>query len=538
MKKILVFAAAAALLSVSCNREASTPSVGTVTRTFTVNAPGEGEDATPGRTYLDGATAVLWSASDKINVIAANSGNQYTFTLKSGEGTASATFEGALLEDDAEETEFYAVYPNVAVKPTEWSKGLIALNTAVSDTQTAVPGGYDPDFGIMTAVSDNGTLSFRHGMAFFKITVGTKGVYAVTVETSNTRFGGRPVYVAETGVTSSVESASGRTKATIKAESGTLAKDGVYYIPVTCKHNASIKNLTVTYYFDEEMTEASSLTTDKKKDETLEEGKVYDLGCPPISGDPVISTDNVAIKADATGGTVEYSLVRPVAGGTVSIALDAEYENTIGNLSFGTPADGSVSFTCDENTESGVKTAKFILTYTYNTDETVTAEAYISQASAGGEATPVHTYTLYANGTKHANILQTADGGEGTYFSLSEKVSGVSLSGYTGYPFTQPAADNTVKDFAYGIKMNGDAVGTGFTTSSTLTSTLTLYLVNKNTGTANFQLVPEGGTAVNYPCEQGVVSKHVITLAKGTAYTFARSGEHALIYAIVNEYED
>jgi len=225
-----------------------------------------------------------------------------------------------------------------------------------------------------------------------------------------------------------------------------------------------------------------------------------------------------------------------VDGGELSIALDAEYESTIAGLSFGAPAGGSVSFSCDANDGEDDRTAKFILTYTYGGGKTVTAEAYISQDGTGGAGDPVHSYTLYANGTKTANILQTADGEAGDYFTLPSAITGVALNSYTGYPFTQPAADNTVKDFAYGIKMNGNAEGLAFTTSATLTSTLTIYIVAKGTSTCNFKLTPAGGDTVQYPCEQGTVSKYEISLAKSTEYTVTRGGEHALIYAVVNEY--
>ena len=106
MKKNFVLALSAlALLSVSCQEKTLPEQIpGTVEKTFTVTAPAST------RTELSGMN-ILWSADDEINVIAVNSGNQYTFRISDGTGTTSAKFTGTLNADDAEETEFYAVYP-------------------------------------------------------------------------------------------------------------------------------------------------------------------------------------------------------------------------------------------------------------------------------------------------------------------------------------------------------------------------------------------------------------------------------------------
>lgn len=532
MKKIFTLGISAVLLffAFSCNKENSGAEPASVYKTFTVNAPDGVQDES--RTVLDGATTVLWQSDDELNVVALTTGNQYTFTLKSGAGTSSALFEGTLLEDDAEETTFYAVYPNVAIKPTSLNADtpLIDFNASMSNIRTAVKDGYDRSHAVMTAVSENGeAFSFRHGAAYLKIKIGLDGVYKVKFETSSTRFSGRPQYKTD-GSYQQIQSSDAT--AFLAPASGTLEKDATYYVPVLCK-NAKLGTLGVTYYFDEAGTNYASISTTKKSNTVLELGTVYDLGTPPISVEPILSAQDVAIAADATSGSISYTLQNEVSGGVLSVAADPDFSCTIENFVLEEPADGSVGFSCSANDSEDSRSAKVILTYTYNDTETVTASVTILQA--GTSAPSGHVYTLYATGTKNANIVQTADGVSGSYFTLPSKIAGVALSGYTGYPFTQPEGDDTVQDYAYGIKMNGDAVGLSFTTSSTLSSTLTIYIVGKGTSTCKFILTPTGGTAENYNCEQGIVSKYVISLEKNTVYTVSRTNEHALILATVTE---
>lgn len=535
MKKIFAFVAAlVAMSAVSCTNEPRVTGGEGVLKTFTVTAG----DA---RTTLSEPQTILWSASDEINVVAATTGNQYTFTLKSGAGSASAVFEGTLLEADAEETDFYAVYPNVALRPAEWANGKIALNAAIGDTQTAVLNGYDPAFGLMTAVSEDGVLAFRHGMAYFKIKIGVDGVYAARVETSNSRFGGRPVYVAETGITSSIEGATGRTKVTIKPSSGTLQKDGVYYIPVTCKHNASLKNLTVTYFFDENLTISSSLTTSQKSEAVLDEGQVYDLGCPPISNDPILEAENLSIASDATGGSIIYTLVNPVEAGSLTAALDPAYDNTIASLVLGTPADGSIAFTCAANSDTeNAKYAKVILTYTYNDTETVTAEALITQAKAG--APEGHVYTFY---TENKAFVQTEDGEVGaTYFTVKE------TSGYATFKDGDTGNYNVAsfniggENYASGLKLDSNG-GLQFTTTSLMDTKIRFWFARRKTGdtSAKIKLV-EGDwgsstviATLDTPFGSPAGDSGEITLEQGKTYSIVRGDkEQALIYVTVTEF--
>ena len=535
MKKILALAISALSLffAFSCNKENSGTEPALVYKTFTVNAP-------ESRTYLEGATTILWSASDEINVIAATSGNQYTFTLTDGAGTASASFGGEIAEADAEETVFYALYPNLPIKVSDLANGKISLNSAIADTQKAVKNGYDPDFGIMTAVAQDGTFAFRHGMAYFKVQVGCEGVYAVRVETSNSRFGGRPVYLAETGATSSVESATGRTKATIKPESGTLEKDAVYYIPVTVKNNSSIKTLTVTYFFDEELTASSSVSTDKKSSVILSEGVVYDLGCPPISNDPQIIADDVTVNADVTRIEVPYTLVNPIEDGLVTAYVDPTYENTLDILSW-EGEESSVIILCDANTDTeNAKSTRIVLAYVDAEQEKAVATDTVVVTQKKAASASSHVYTIYA--ASKSSIVQTADGeAGGDYFTSRGTACANFAAGDTGN-YNVASFNIGGTDYVSGIKLDSNG-GVQFTTSATATTTVQFWFARRKTGDSSAKIkMVEGdwGSSVktvelSTPFGEAGDSGE-IELKPGTQYSILRSDkEQALILVVVTE---
>ncbi len=540
MKKIFAFALAAlALTAVSCTKEAGKQETATVEKTFVVNAPVE-QNGEGSRTYLEGTKTILWSASDEINVIAATTGNQYTFTLTDGAGKASASFSGEIAEADAEETVFYALYPNLPIKTADLANGKIALNSAIADTQKAVKNGYDPAFGIMTAVAQDGAFTFRHGMAYFKIQVGTEGVYAVRVETSNARFGGRPIYLAETGATSSVESANGRMSATIKPESGTLEKDAVYYIPVTVKNNSSIKTLTVTYFYDEDLTASASLETAAKKETILSEGKVYNLGCPPISNDPQILADDVTVNADVTRIEVPYTLVNPIEDGLVTAYVDPTYENTLDILSW-EGGESSVIILCDANTDTeNAKSTRIVLAYVDTEQEKAVATDTVVVTQKKAASASSHVYTIYASASK--TIVQTADGEEGGDYFTSKGTSCANFTAGETDNYNVASFNIGGTDYYSGIKLDSKG-GVQFTTSATATTTVQFWFARRKTGDSSAKIkMVEGDWSsstktveLSTPFESAGDSGE-IELKPGTQYSILQSSkEQALILVVVTE---
>lgn len=540
MKKIFAFALAAlALTAVSCTKEAGKQETATVEKTFVVNAPVE-QNGEGSRTYLEGTKTILWSASDEINVIAATTGNQYTFTLKDGAGKASASFSGEIAEADAEETVFYALYPNLPIKTADLANGKISLNSAIADTQKAVKNGYDPAFGIMTAVAQDGAFTFRHGMAYFKIQVGTEGVYAVRVETSNSRFGGRPVYLAETGATSSIESATGRMSATIKSESGPLEKDAVYYIPVTVKNNSSIQTLTVTYFYDEDLTASASLETNAKSKVKLAEGQIYNLGCPPISNDPQILADDVTVNADVTRIEVPYTLVNPVEGGYVGARIDPIYDNTliVNTLEEG---ESSCIVLCDANTDTeNAKSARIVFLYVDPSQEKPVATDTVVVTQKKASAASSHVYTIYASASK--TIVQTADGEEGGDYFTSKGTSCANFSAGDTGNYNVASFNIGGTDYYSGIKLDSNG-GVQFTTSATATTTVQFWFARRKNGdsSAKIKLVEGDWSSSTKTVELATPfgtagDSGEIELKPGTQYSIVRSDkEQALILVVVTE---
>ena len=379
MKKLFAFTLAAlALLAVSCKKEAAPEAApATITRTFTAGAPGSGT-----KTALSGEKAVVWSKGDKILVIAKTTGNTSTFTLKEGEGTASAKFEGEIAAADADETEFYAFYPaSVALNLEDanypLSDGDITVKSSLSQTIIPVKDGFDSSHALMTAVLDgSGNFSFRHGMAYFKIKIGYPGIQSIRFECSGSaRFAGRPSYSIEDGSTTALQG----TKSYVELfAEGTLEKGAVYYVPVTTR---KMKVGTLKLTFIAENGEASVLTTESLAGiDNLESGLVYDLGCPIPSLGPAIDATDVTLDKSATSGAISYTILKPVDGGVVTAALKEPSDW----LTVGSVSDGSVALSMSAN-QGSVRRATVVLTYTYNGSETTTAEVNVVQDGAAVE---------------------------------------------------------------------------------------------------------------------------------------------------------
>ncbi len=512
MKKCVVLFAAIAALSVSCQKEPVKEPIPVkgIEKTFTVLSPET-------RTTLDGMS-IKWAANDEINVVAATTGNQYTFTLSDGAGSASASFTGTLAEEDAEETTFYAIYPNVAIRHASLGSDIIEVDKSLGDTQTAVKDGFDSKFAVMTAViGEDGKISFRHGAAFFKVTIGNEDVVSVNLKTSNTRFAGRPKYVASTGEYSGIEGA--KDNITLAAADGTLEYGATYFIPVLCK-DSNLNTLTLTYTFRDGTTK--SMSTDAKSKVKLKLGYVYNLGTPSFSLVPEISAKDVVIEADATSGTIGYSVVNPIEGEDVTVSVEEDVD-WIFDLA---AADGMITFNCTANTESEPRTA--VVTLSYQDAEDV--EVTVRQKASGG-VSESHVHVFYYNSS--SNAVNLTDGETGSYFTVTAKTD---LGG------DYAISEWTIGDYisTKGVKMNSDGKIT-FTTSSTLTSTLQFYFIRRKSGdsSAKIQLVPANGDPVilDTPYDS-FADSGVLTLEKGTGYTIQRKDkEQAVLLVIVNENE-
>ena len=515
MKKLSIILLAAAAIFAACNKvETAAPSEQKlVHKSFSAVSADT-------KTWIGTGLAVNWSDGDEINVIGITAdkvATQHKFTLSSGAGTPNATFEGEVGEN---EVTFYAVYPNVAVKPASFTATtpLFDFNASLGATQTAVMGGYDPSFAPMTAVADaDGNLAFRHGAAFFKLTVGNEHVASINLKTSNARFQGRPQYNLD-GSYNNIQGAADNITL-----SGTIEKGATYYIPVLCK-NSKVKTLTLTYTFNDG-TPAKSLTTELFADINLELGKVYDLHTPTIAIVPEIEAEDVLLDADATSGTIEFNVINAAADGVMTAALkEASDWLTVGAVSGNT-----VALTSTANTGAR-REAVVTLTYTYGDSKTSTLDVTVAQKAPG--VAESHKYVFYVNTS--GTVVQLKDGVAGNYFTYNG--SKADLGG------DYSISDWTIGDYnsTKGLKLNSSAY-VEFTTSPTLNTTVEFWFIRRKSGdsSAAIQIIPNGGTATSFESQHAsICNSGLLTLAKGTKHTIKQvSKEQALLLVIVNEAE-
>ena len=537
MKKYSIILLAAALLSAACNKPEkfdNAPAQKLVHRTFTVSAPGDQDDiVTASKTALDadGAT-VKWSANDEINVIGVTADGttvgQHTFTIASGAGSASAIFEG---EVGADETTFYAVYPNVAIRPDKLkaTTPTFDFDKTLGATQTAVAGGFDPKFAPMTAVADaDGNFTFRHGAAFFKLTIANDHVHSVKLTTSNTRFQGRPELDVATG--GFVQIGSAQSDMTLTPAEGDLVNGATYYIPVLCKAS-NLGSLSIKYSFSDGTTD-QTITTAKMNGDRLALGKIYDLGAPVININPEITADDVTLNADATSGTISFSVGNPVNGGVMTAALAAASDwLTVGTVS---NSNGTVALTSTVNSGTAARTATVTLTYTYNTSEIVTKNVTVTQKAPG--VSEKHEYIFYINSS--GSPVQTKDGETCSYFSHS--------TSYQTFPGDYNIPSWTIGDYTStrALKINSSGYLT-FRTSNSLKTTVQFYYILRKSSDSGAKIrivIGDNSSTTEYWVGDTPWTTYadsgVISLEENTTYTIKqKSKEQSLLLAIVKESE-
>lgn len=529
MKKIFVFTIAAlSLLVVSCNKEVAPETnlpqdapAATVEKTFSVSVP-QGS-----KTELVQPKKVVWSEGDAISVVAAGSENVYTFTLKDGAGQATATFNGTVADVDKEETTFYAIYPDAAtIDPKDKNRPLSAGNVTVmvdhqvAETVAAVKDGFSSTHAIMVAKSDSdGNLAFHFGTAFFKIKISAENVKSIKFESSGSaRFRGRPSFSTTTFETTDVQSA--KADITLLAD-GTLEKDAVYYVPVQTKQS-SVKTLTLTFNCADGS--VASVSTTSLNSKTLQNGLIYDLGCPAVSFDPVIEASGVTLEADATSASIAYEITNPKAGGALTAALAEECDW----LTVGAVSDDDVRLTATANT-GYARSAEVVLTYTYS-GGSVTKNVTVSQ-KASASAGESHVRVFYYNSSKVAQDLLDGEAG-GNYFTPSGTTDLGGDYNITSWEIGEYSSNR-------GVKLNSTGY-LNFKTSATLNSTVRFWYIRRKSGSSAKIGLYAGSTEVTVidsPWDNWADSGE-IELEKDTAYTIKQSsGEQALLLVIVNETE-
>lgn len=165
----------------------------------------------------------------------------------------------------------------------------------------------------------------------------------------------------------------------------------VHYDNLTCSVSSN------KYYLSDGATSVQMYTSLFDYSTTFENGKTYNITgiyqqygstkeiLPRSAADieevveniPSISADDVNIEYSATNGSIAYTISNGVEGGSISAAVtDGDW------LTLGNETASPISFTCDANTVTSARTATVTLTYTYDTNKTVSKYVTVTQAAA------------------------------------------------------------------------------------------------------------------------------------------------------------
>ena len=244
MKKILFFAAIAALAAVSCAKETAVN-----TEKFVIKA-----SFAETKTVLAEGTKTHWTPGDQISVFNAGKGN-CLFKTDITENTAAADFYYSGEGFDAPE-EFFCFYPyNKNISTTDF---VTFQGLEIPAVQTPVENGFDPKAALCFGRGNSANVAFENLTALLKFTVDADEVYNVRIYAS----GGR---VAGTCTFNGTSLSASHNQVQLK---GVMRKGKTFYMAV-----APGTYQTLDVYVNSE--KLSDLTRTNK---TLEAGKIYDMG--------------------------------------------------------------------------------------------------------------------------------------------------------------------------------------------------------------------------------------------------------------------
>lgn len=396
MKKFIYTLIALSLVAfTACNKLGNTPNVrlepASAPESFTVNVPGSYET----KTTLDGLKP-KWVTGDEIRVYGHNTDSDtYTdnavYELKSGNGEGTAVFTLKSGETGLSGTydEFYALYPgSLTATVTSTTMTLPKLNSSphhMRNQNIPAAGPYDSHLAIMTAKYDGAKLSFRHGVAYIKLTIPDDGVTKVDIDFTNSCLAETPVYNLDTGALESASSSSHQ----VTSKAGLSFTKGESYYFAAIPRSGYAPTTTVITLTGGETYSTTHFT------KLPEIGKVYDLGCPVKN--PYITASNVNIAQDATGGNIAFTIGNPAGDGVISIAETGGKTNPADFVLNTTLQTDHFEFTCDANTSADARKFYVTLTYTYNSGaDEFTKDVVITQDGSAKE-THVWDFATYTD---------------------------------------------------------------------------------------------------------------------------------------------
>ena len=543
MKKIsLAFLAFLSLGIISCNKELEpvTPEnnneLQLVQMTFTAStvATKTAIGALSGDTY-----PVTWTAGDQIRVIACDSegkrlaNENEVFTIDASDvGKSSASFTGTTVAGAAA---YYAIYPSTLTPGSDnpvLSSGNMTLkgyvDTADKENDSAhyvnaITGGFDKSKAAMVAVADGNSFSFKHAVAFFKITITESNIKSIRISFNssegNARIWGNPIVNPSTG-TASDASLDGADKAynyvILQPEEGTLAT-GVYYVPFASKRKAIKTDLNLTFTNNNDV--SITKKTSKLISTTLSNGIVYDLGTPPIDFTPTLR------------------LLKTVVNNIPATAADLTIAEAY-RLSCCTDTD--VNVTCDGTVITAASISGGTVTYSISANGTENAREGFIYLKLGENAIQTITVNQLGSGTSltyvdytwnFTDLIPSTDIGnltESSYVFGAAEDNTVSLTYYPKSDGKDKTATSSNKTY---LQPNGggDPSSTNlryFSFTSPSTGTLTINGCSNKSATVNLIVKVEGTTVAaktGGSSNNSTPSNHVYEVGAGAVIIYADS---------------
>ena len=245
MKKIVFFAAVAALAAVSCVKDGYTSDVQTTVVKATVSET---------KTALVNNTKTYWTKGDQISVFNAGKGNcQFTTAIEEASAHAEFTYTG----DWAAPEVYHAFYPYSASIATEDFTTFTGLE--IPAIQTAVAGGFDPEAVLLYGEGASADLSFNNLTALIKFTVASDEVYNVKVWATGANIAGQCSFDGE--------KLTGASSMWVQLK-GVMRKGKTFYMAVA---PGTYEGLNV-------FVNGQPLSEKNKTNRTLEAGVIYDMG--------------------------------------------------------------------------------------------------------------------------------------------------------------------------------------------------------------------------------------------------------------------
>src|SRR5574344_1204899 len=194
----LALAVAAMPALTSCEKEKSINSGVQSGEKITLYATSELPD-TDTKTSLGNSNVVNWTTGDTITTFWGDNTNAAEFTLSTGGGTTSATFNGTPTETTEE---CYAIYPHNAATTINASK---TISFTLPATQTYKADGFAEGANPMVAYkSAAGKLQFKNLCAVLKLQLkvasGTKTIKKITISSATKKLSGKATVAMTYGV--------------------------------------------------------------------------------------------------------------------------------------------------------------------------------------------------------------------------------------------------------------------------------------------------------------------------------------------------